>query len=176
MSWLHDAKLSTKLITSFGLCALITLGVGVLGSRGVSQLSESLKSVFNNNLVSVANTAETKTKAVGQTRDMFRLYIATASNAPQSEKDDYLASMKANQLASEKAFAAYRSTPLAPDERAAGARTQGRSRARRRDGRRTGRPRAVHAAGQRPAAAQRPGQDPRRRGGDEGHHRTESIT
>jgi methyl-accepting chemotaxis protein len=120
MSWLHDAKLSTKLITSFGLCALITLGVGVLGSRGVSQLSESLKSVFGNNLVSVANTAETKTKAVGQTRDMFRLYIATASNAPQSEKDDYLASMKANQLASEKAFAAYRSTPLAADERAAG--------------------------------------------------------
>jgi methyl-accepting chemotaxis protein len=120
MSWLHDAKLSTKLITSFGLCALITLGVGVLGSRGVSQLSESLKSVFSNNLVSVANTAETKTKAVGQTRDMFRLYIATASNAPQSEKDDYLASMKANQLASEKAFAAYRSTPLADDERAAG--------------------------------------------------------
>jgi methyl-accepting chemotaxis protein len=120
MSWLHDAKLSTKLITSFGLCAVITLGVGILGSRGVSQLSESLKSVFSNNLVSVANTAEAKTKAVGQTRDMFRLYIATASNAPQSEKDDYLASMKANQLASEKAFAAYRSTPLAPDERAAG--------------------------------------------------------
>jgi len=120
MSWLHDAKLSTKLITSFGLCAVITLGVGILGSRGVSQLSESLKSVFSNNLVSVANTAEAKTKAVGQTRDMFRLYIATASNAPQSEKDEYLASLKANQLASEKAFAAYRSTPLAPDERAAG--------------------------------------------------------
>jgi methyl-accepting chemotaxis protein len=120
MSWLHDAKLSTKLITSFGLCAVITLGVGILGSRGVSQLSESLKSVFSNNLVSVANTAEAKTKAVGQTRDMFRLYIATVSNAPQSEKDEYLASLKANQLASEKAFAAYRSTPLAPDERAAG--------------------------------------------------------
>ncbi|MCI8212204.1 chemotaxis protein [Pseudomonas sp. S25] len=120
MSWLHDAKLSTKLLTAFGLCAVITLGVGVLGARGVSQMSDSLKLVFVNNLVSVANTAEAKTKAVGQTRDMFRLYIATVSNAPQSEKDEYLASMKANQLASEKAFAAYRKTPLADDERAAG--------------------------------------------------------
>lgn len=120
MSWLHDAKLSTKLITAFGLCAFITLGVGALGSRGVAQLADSLKSVFGNNLVSVANTAETKTKAVGQTRDMYRLYVATVSNAPQSEKDEYLASMKANQLASEKAFAAYRKTPLADDERAAG--------------------------------------------------------
>lgn len=120
MNWLHDAKLSTKLISAFGLCAVITLGVGVLGSRGVSQLSESLKLVFTNNLVSVANTAEAKTKAVGQTRDMYRLYVATVSNAPQSEKDEYLASMKANQLASEKAFATYRKTPLADDERVAG--------------------------------------------------------
>ena len=120
MSWLHDAKLSTKLITAFGICAFITLGVGALGSRGVSQLSTNLKLVFSNNLVSVANTAEAKTKAVGQSRDLYRLYVATTSNAPQSVKDEYLASMKANQLASEKAFKTYRATPLADDERIAG--------------------------------------------------------
>ncbi|MFJ2684911.1 methyl-accepting chemotaxis protein [Pseudomonas sp. NPDC087342] len=120
MSWLNDAKLSTKLITSFALCALITLGVGVLGSRGVAALSESLKSVFNNNLVAIANTAQTKTKAVGQSRDLYRLYIAHASNAPQNVKDEFIASMKANQLASEQAFAEYRKRPLADDERAAG--------------------------------------------------------
>jgi methyl-accepting chemotaxis protein len=120
MSWLHDAKLSTKLITAFGICAFITLGVGALGSQGVSNLSASLKSVFSNNLVSVANTAEAKTKAVGQTRDMYRLYVAATSNAPQSVKDEYLASMKANQMASEKAYKTYRATPLADDERAAG--------------------------------------------------------
>ncbi|WP_342653248.1 methyl-accepting chemotaxis protein [Pseudomonas sp. F3-2] len=120
MSWINDAKLSTKLITAFALCAFITLGVGVLGSRGVSTLSGSLKSVFENNLVSVANTAQTKTKAVGQSRDLYRLYIATAAGLPQSVKDEYIASMNANQLASEKAFADYRKTPLADDERAAG--------------------------------------------------------
>ncbi|TFY92554.1 methyl-accepting chemotaxis protein [Pseudomonas kairouanensis] len=120
MSWLNDAKLSTKLITSFSLCALITLGVGVLGSRGVSALSESLKSVFDNNLVSIANTAQNKVKAVGQSRDLYRLYAAYSSDAPQSVKDEFIASMNANRLASEKAFATYRQRPMADDERAAG--------------------------------------------------------
>lgn len=120
MSWLNDAKLSTKLITSFSLCALITLGVGVLGSRGVSALSESLRLVFTNNLVSVSNTAQTKTKAVGQSRDLYRLYAAYASDAPQNVKDEFIASMNANRLASEQAFALYRQTPLADDERVAG--------------------------------------------------------
>jgi len=120
MNWLNDARLSTKLITSFFLCALITLAVGMLGVSGVSALSARLQAVFNNNLVSVANTSQTKTKAVGQTRDMYRLYVATAGNAPQSVKDEFLASMKANQLASEKAFADYRKGNLAEDERVAG--------------------------------------------------------
>jgi len=120
MNWLHDAKLSTKLISGFALCAFITLAVGVLGSRGVSQLSESLKSVFTNNLNAVANTSQSKTKAVGQSRDMYRLYIAIATNESQSVKDEFITSMNANQSASEKAFAEYRKGPLADDERIAG--------------------------------------------------------
>jgi methyl-accepting chemotaxis protein len=124
MSWLNDAKLSTKLISAFALCAFITLGVGVLGSRGVSELSQSLKSVFSNNLISVSNTAQTKTKAVGQSRDLYRLYVAFSSEASQSVKDEFLASLSANQLASEKVFAEYRKSPLADDERAAGDKMQ----------------------------------------------------
>jgi methyl-accepting chemotaxis protein len=120
MSWLNDAKLSTKLITSFSLCALITLGVGILGSRGVSALSESLKSVFNNNLVSITNTAQNKVKAVGQSRDLYRLYVAYASDAPQGVKDEFIASMIANRQASEKAFAVYRQRPMGDEERVAG--------------------------------------------------------
>ena len=120
MSWINDAKLSTKLITAFALCALITLAVGLLGNRGVSQLSENLNRVFNNNLVSVLNTDQAKIKAVGQTRDMYRLYVATQAGLPQSVKDEFIASMNANQAASEKAFSTYRRTLLADDERAAG--------------------------------------------------------
>jgi methyl-accepting chemotaxis protein len=120
MSWINDAKLSTKLITAFALCALITLAVGLLGSRGVSQLSGNLNRVFNNNLVSVLNTDQAKIKAVGQTRDMYRLYVATQAGLPQSVKDEFIASMNANQAASEKAFSTYRRMLLADDERAAG--------------------------------------------------------
>jgi methyl-accepting chemotaxis protein len=120
MSWINDAKLSTKLISAFVLCALITLGVGLLGSRGISHLSTSLDEVFENNLVSVLNTDQAKIKAVGQTRDMYRLYVATQAGLPQSVKDEFIASMNANQAASEKAFATYRRSPLADDERAAG--------------------------------------------------------
>ena len=120
MTWLQDAKLSTKLVTAFGLCALITLGVGVLGSRGVTQLSESLKMVFSNNLVSVSKTAEAKGKAIAQLKDLYALIAANAANAPQEVKDRITGTMTNNRLESEKAFAVYRQTPLADDERAAG--------------------------------------------------------
>ena len=124
MHWLRDAKLSTKLIVAFGLCALITLVVGVLGSRGISQLSESLRSVFANNLVSVAKTAEAKSKAIAQQRDLYALINAVASNASQASRDQLVQSMDANRADSEKAFALYRTTPLADDERAAGDRME----------------------------------------------------
>ncbi|MDF2489181.1 MAG: chemotaxis protein [Pseudomonas sp.] len=124
MHWLRDAKLSTKLIAAFGLCALITLVVGVLGSRGISQLSESLRSVFANNLVSVSKTAEAESKAIAQQRDLYALINAVASNAPQASRDQLIQSMDANRADSEKAFALYRTTPLADDERAAGDRME----------------------------------------------------
>ncbi|TDV64554.1 methyl-accepting chemotaxis protein [Pseudomonas sp. LP_7_YM] len=120
MTWLRDAKLSTKLITAFGLCALITLAVGLLGARGITQLSESLKSVFSNNLVSVSKTADTKSNAIAQQRDLYSLIGAHISDAPQSVKDQILQSIAKNRADSEKAFAIYRQTPLADDERAAG--------------------------------------------------------
>nr|WP_286915781.1 MULTISPECIES: methyl-accepting chemotaxis protein [Pseudomonas] len=120
MTWLRDAKLSTKLIAAFGLCALITLGVGLLGSRGVSQLSDSLKLVFSNNLVSVSKTAEAKSKAIAQLKDLYALIAAHAENDAQGVKDTIRQAMTTNQTDSEKAFAIYRKTPLADDERAAG--------------------------------------------------------
>ena len=120
MTWLRDAKLSSKLIAAFGLCAFITLGVGLLGSRGVSQLSDSLKLVFSNNLVSVSKTAEAKSKAIAQLKDLYALIAAHAENDAQGVKDTIRQAMTTNQTDSEKAFAIYRKMPLADDERAAG--------------------------------------------------------
>ena len=88
MHWFRDAKLSSKLIAAFGVCAVITLVVGLLGNRGVTQLSDSLNLTFSNNLVSVAKTAEAKTNAIAQLRDLYSLVSATAAGAPQSAKDE----------------------------------------------------------------------------------------
>ncbi|WP_282346109.1 methyl-accepting chemotaxis protein [Pseudomonas sp. PS01301] len=120
MTWLRDAKLSTKMLLAFGLCAFITLAVGVLGARGISQLSDSLKNVFANNLVSVSKTAEAKSKAIAQLKDLYALIAAHAENDAQGVKDTIRQAMTTNQADSEKAFAIYRKTPLADDERAAG--------------------------------------------------------
>jgi methyl-accepting chemotaxis protein len=120
MNWFYDAKLSTKLFIAFALCALITLGVGVIGGRGVGEISSGLKAVFANNLVSVSKANETRTNAIGQNRDLYRYLSAGVAKAPQTLKDEILGSMRSNRAAAEKAFAQYRATPLADDERVAG--------------------------------------------------------
>ncbi|MEE4667581.1 methyl-accepting chemotaxis protein [Pseudomonas alliivorans] len=120
MNWFYNAKLSTKLFISFALCALITLVVGIIGSQGIGDLSNSLKLTFSNNLVSVAKTSETKANAIAQNRDLYRLLSAVAAEAPQSAKDQVVANLRENRAQAEKAYAAYRTTPLEDDERAAG--------------------------------------------------------
>ncbi|GAB0063485.1 methyl-accepting chemotaxis protein [Pseudomonas syringae] len=120
MKWFYNARLSAKLFMSFALCALFTLGVGVTGSRGISALSVSLDNVFTNSLLSVTKTGEVKASVIAQNRDLYRLLAAMAGNAPQSVKDDILASMTVNRTQAEKSYATYRATPLEDDERAAG--------------------------------------------------------
>nr|WP_122437451.1 methyl-accepting chemotaxis protein [Pseudomonas viridiflava] len=120
MNWFYNAKLSTKLFISFALCALITLVVGIIGSQGIGDLSNSLKLTFSNNLVSVAKTSETKANAIAQNRELYRLLSAVAANAPQAAKDQVVASLRENRAQAEKAYSAYRATPLEDDERAAG--------------------------------------------------------
>lgn len=124
MNFLKNARLSTKLMTAFAMSALITLAIGVLGSRGVSQMAESLGLVFSNNLVSVAKTAETRSQAIAQQRLLYSLLTAVAEKAPPTTQDDILRDMDASRAASEKAFAIYRATPLEDDERAAGDRLE----------------------------------------------------
>ncbi|WP_439900220.1 methyl-accepting chemotaxis protein [Pseudomonas syringae] len=120
MKWFYNARLSAKLFMAFALCALFTLGVGVIGSRGISALSVSLDNVFTNSLLSVTKTGEVKASVIAQNRDLYRLLAAMAGNAPQSVKDDILASMTVNRTQAEKSYAIYRATPLDDDERAAG--------------------------------------------------------
>ncbi|MCR8717614.1 methyl-accepting chemotaxis protein [Pseudomonas syringae] len=120
MNWFYNAKLSTKLFISFALCALITLGVGTVASRGIAELASNLKLAFSNNLVSVSKTNEAMTNVVEQNRDLYRLITVVAANPSQGAKDDVIASLRKNRAEAEKAYSTYRATPLEDDERAAG--------------------------------------------------------
>ncbi len=119
MNWFHDAKISTKLYVAFALCASITLIVGIIGSQGIGSLSTNLQLVFSNNLVSVAKTAEARSDAIAQNRDLYRLLAASIAGSDAAERSAIVASMNENRQTSERAFAVYRATPLADDERAA---------------------------------------------------------
>ncbi|AVE07682.1 methyl-accepting chemotaxis protein [Pseudomonas palleroniana] len=113
-------KISTKLLLSFLLCALITFGVGLLGIKGVVRLSTALELTFSNNLVSVSNTAATLNGLMAHNRGMYRLMDASKGDvAPQDRervRQDIAQEFKRSQVA----YATYRATPLEDDERAAG--------------------------------------------------------
>lgn len=113
-------KISTKLLLSFVLCALVTLGVGLLGIKGVVRLANALELTFSNNLVSVSNTAATLNGLVAQNRGLYRLLDASNGNVAQQDRDRVRQDIANELKRSQAAYAIYRATPLEDDERAAG--------------------------------------------------------
>ncbi|WP_339455670.1 methyl-accepting chemotaxis protein [Pseudomonas sp. EA_65y_Pfl1_P120] len=113
-------KISTKLLLSFLLCALVTLGVGLLGIKGGVRLATALEQTFSNNLVSVSNTAATLNGLVAHNRGLYRLMDASKGDVSAQDRDRVRQDI-ANELKhSQAVYAAYRATPLEDDERAAG--------------------------------------------------------
>ncbi|MDR6679020.1 methyl-accepting chemotaxis protein [Pseudomonas oryzihabitans] len=120
MVWFDNLALAKKLAIAFGLCTLITLGIGAAGMSGLYSLNSLLDSVLNNNLRSITQLNDAKSNVIGHNRDLFRLISMTYANAPQADQERILASLHANQAEAEKPFADYRTTPLEADEKAAG--------------------------------------------------------
>jgi methyl-accepting chemotaxis protein len=120
MNFINNAKIATKLLTAFVLCALLTLVVGVIGDRGINSVSSDLDSVFSNNVASIINVSTVKANLIAQNRDLYRYLALAAANAPVEARREILASMHSNRDEAWKAFSTYRATPLADDERAAG--------------------------------------------------------
>ncbi|MDT9631279.1 methyl-accepting chemotaxis protein [Pseudomonas sp. JV449] len=113
-------KISTKLLLSFLLCALVTLGVGLLGIKSVVRLANALELTFSNNLVSVSTTAATLNSLVAHNRGLYRLMDASNGDVSQQDRDRVRQDI-ANELKRiQSAYATYRATPLEDDERAAG--------------------------------------------------------
>ncbi|MCF5051716.1 HAMP domain-containing protein [Pseudomonas syringae] len=113
-------KISTKLLLSFLLCALVTLGVGLLGIKSVVRLSNALELTFSNNLVSVSNTAATLNGLVAHNRGLYRLLDASKGDVSAQDRDRVSQDIANELKRSQTAYATYRATPLEDDERAAG--------------------------------------------------------
>ncbi|VVN77484.1 methyl-accepting chemotaxis protein [Pseudomonas fluorescens] len=113
-------KISTKLLLSFLLCALVTLGVGLLGIKGVVRLATALELTFSNNLVSVSNTAATLNGLVAHNRGMYRLMDASKGEVSAQDRERVRQDIAQELKRSQAAYATYRATPLEDDERAAG--------------------------------------------------------
>jgi methyl-accepting chemotaxis protein len=113
-------KISTKLLLSYLLCALVTLGVGMLGIKGVIRLANALEMTFSNNLVSVANTNATLSGLVAHNRGLYRLMDASNGGVAQQDRERVRQDISNELKRSQAAYSTYRATPQEDDERQAG--------------------------------------------------------
>nr|WP_122598095.1 methyl-accepting chemotaxis protein [Pseudomonas viridiflava] len=120
MNILRQFKFSTKLLSAFIICALITLAVGGLGMTGVTRLGNALEQTFSNNLVSVGNTNETLTSMTAHNRGLYRLLDAQDGGVSETDKERVRQALADDLARAQKVFATYRATPLEDDERVAG--------------------------------------------------------
>ncbi|SFO52195.1 MCP four helix bundle domain-containing protein [Pseudomonas syringae] len=118
MNLLRGTMLSTRLISAFVVCAVVTLGVGLVGYTGITGLKNSVDGIVNNNLVSVYNTSNARSNAIAHYRDLHRALLYKFAKADQAKYDETLKSLADNQKEVEQLFNAYRQTPLEDDERA----------------------------------------------------------
>jgi methyl-accepting chemotaxis protein len=120
MNILSRSKFSTKLLTAFVFCALITLLVGAGSILGINRLSTALAQTFSNNLVSVGKTGETLSSLTAHNRGLYRLLDGYRGVLPDSENHRLHEALVTDLNTAKNAYASYRATPLEDDERAAG--------------------------------------------------------
>ena len=120
MDALRSIKISMRLISAFVACAIITLGVGVVGRSGITTLKETINEIVTNNLVSVYYTGNARAKAFAYSRDLHAALLLKYSKADQAKFDATVKSMSDNQREVEQLFKQYRQTSLNDDERVAG--------------------------------------------------------
>jgi len=120
MSWLINLNLKPKLLTAFGLCALITIAVAALGQSGIAELYEKIQGITENSLRPIKQTGIVKANLIGTNRDLYKAIVLTTANAEQTDIDSVFQSYRQNQSEALASFKEYRATQLEADERAAG--------------------------------------------------------
>jgi len=106
-------KISTRLKLLIGLLCLMMLGIGVLGVRGMAAANESLKSVYEDRTVALAQLSE-----VQRFNLQNQVIMANAASDSQPElADKYVAEMHENSAGLAKQWDDYIATYLTPDEK-----------------------------------------------------------
>jgi methyl-accepting chemotaxis protein len=117
MNWFANAKLATKLLTAFLLCALITLAVGLVAKKSIDALSDDLDNAIHNDLASILTINSMFRNAIGHNRDVYKALALKATNADPEELKKTYESLKENRDSLDKAFSNYLATPLGDDEK-----------------------------------------------------------
>ena len=119
MDALRRTRLSSRLISAFLVCAMITLGVGFLGYSGITKQKEAIEGIASNNLISVYNTANARASVFSYSRSLHAALLYKYAKE-DLKFDTAVQSMSENEKEADRLFKEYRQTPLAADERAAG--------------------------------------------------------
>jgi len=120
MSWLSDMKLKSKLLIAFGLCALITVAVGMLGQSGGTRLYALFRETVDNNLFCITKVGSVKTNVTATSRNLYKVISLTTLDVSHDELADSISSLRDSQQQVFADFKAYRTAPLDDDERLAG--------------------------------------------------------
>jgi len=120
MSWFPNIKLKSKLLTAFGLCALITIVVGVLGQSGSARLYALFRETVDNNLFCITKIGSVKANVTSTSRNLFKVISLSTLDVNKEELAESISGLRDNQKQVEVDFRAYRTAPLENDERLAG--------------------------------------------------------
>lgn len=113
---LRNMKIKSKLLCTFGMCALITLLVSILAQIGLSKLKTQLDNIVGNNILSVALVQQTSGRSIATNRDFYKVIVLTAANAKSEEIDSAVEAYRKNKDQALEAFRKYETTSREPDE------------------------------------------------------------
>jgi methyl-accepting chemotaxis protein len=117
---LENLKLRTKLLSSFCLCALITVGVGVLGEIGISRLNDIFLTTTDDTVFSAEKAAAVRSNIILTSRNLYKIIALSSLKINDSEIKSTTELLTTSIEQVSKDFAIYRTTTLQDDERVAG--------------------------------------------------------
>ena len=113
MNAIKNLKIRTRLLGAFLITALITLLIGLLGLTKSTQINDMLNSMYDNNLVPIADVANANMQVIYHNRELYHFIV----EAEKSGMDKIKASLAANETGMAKLIDHYRKTDLTAKEK-----------------------------------------------------------